>query len=93
MNELIELLRDGRSRTLEMLAIELNTSIENVKRDIDFLERMNVIRRIEFTGDGKTGQSCDDCTGCGTGKKTCDGCLPKGGFQNMGVMWEVIDGR
>ena len=93
MNELIELLRDGRSRTLEMLAMELDTSIENVKRDIDFLERMSVIRRIEFTGDGKTGQSCNGCTGCGTGKKTCDGCMPKDGFQNMGVMWEVVDER
>ncbi|MCR5768296.1 MAG: Lrp/AsnC family transcriptional regulator [Lachnospiraceae bacterium] len=91
MNELLKLLKDGKSRTLEMLAIELDTSIENVKRDIDFLERMNVIKRIEFTGNGNSNGSCDGCNGCGTGKKTCDGCMPKGGFQNMGIMWEVAD--
>jgi len=90
MNELLELLRDGRSRTLEMLASELGTSMENVKRDIDFLERMNVIKRIEFTGTGQPGHSCEGCSGCGTGKKTCEGCMPEGGFKNMGVMWEIV---
>ena len=90
MNELLELLRDGKSRTLEMLAAELDSSVENVKRDIEFLERMNVIKRIEFSGTGQSGHSCDGCSGCGTGKKTCAGCMPEGGFQNMGVMWEIV---
>ncbi|MCR4728397.1 MAG: Lrp/AsnC family transcriptional regulator [Lachnospiraceae bacterium] len=89
MNELLKLLSDGKSRTLEMLALELNTSVENVKRDIDFLERTGMIKRILFTGAGNEGHSCNGCTGCGTGKKTCEGCMPKDGFQNMGVMWEV----
>ena len=70
-----------------MLALELNTSVENVKRDIDFLERTGMIKRILFTGTGTEGHSCNGCTGCGTGKKTCEGCMPKDGFQNMGVMW------
>lgn len=87
MNELIELLRDGKSRTVEMLAMELNTTVEKVNRDIDFLERTGVIRRITFSGGGS---QCNGCTGCSTGKKTCAGCMPKDGFQNMGIMWEVL---
>ncbi len=91
MEELIELLRDGRSRTIEMLASELNTSVKTVKRNIDFLEQTGTIKRIDFSGTGKTGHSCNGCTGCGTGKKKCAGCMPDGGFQNMGVMWEVVN--
>ncbi|MCR5279796.1 MAG: DeoR family transcriptional regulator [Lachnospiraceae bacterium] len=86
MEKLIELLKDGKSRTIEMLAAELNTSIESVKRDIDFLERTGVIKRVVFSG---AGNQCNGCTGCGTGKKTCAGCMPEGGFKNMGVLWEI----
>lgn len=90
MDELIELLKDGKSRTPEMLAEELNTSVEKVKRDIDFLEHAGVIKRIVFTGSQNAGHSCNGCNACGTGKKTCAGCMPKDGFQNMGTMWEVV---
>ena len=90
MEELIGLLQDGKSRTLEMLASELNTSMENVKRDIDFLERAGLIKRIVFSGDKKGEHSCTGCTGCGTGGKACARCMPENGFQNMGVMWEVV---
>lgn len=90
MEKLIELLMDGKSRTIEMLAMELDTSIENVKRDIDFLEQTQVIRRIELGGTQNAGHSCDGCTGCGTGKQACAACMPEGGFRNMGVMWEIV---
>ena len=90
MKELIDLLRDGKSRTIEMLAMELGTSIEIVKRDIEFLERMNVIRRVDFTDAGKESHTCNGCTGCNPGKRHCEGCMPENGFQNMGVMWEVL---
>ena len=88
MNELISLLKDGKSRTIEMIAMELNMPVEIVKRDIEFLERFGQIKRVEFSKPGEH-QSCEGCSGCGTGKKTCDGCMPKDGFQNMGVMWEL----
>ena len=87
MNELIELLTDGRSRTIEMLSDELNAPVENVKRDIEYLERMGVIKRIEFN---LSHPSCNGCTGCGTGSKTCAGCMPENGFNNMGTMWEIV---
>ncbi len=90
MEELIRLLKDGRSRTLEMLAMDLGTSVEKVKRDIEFLENTGVIKRIEFTETCSQGHSCDGCTGCGTGGSACASCMPEGGFRNMGTMWEVI---
>ncbi len=90
MEKLIELLRDGRSRTLEMLASELGTSEEVIKRDIDFLERTNVIKRVDFSSHGSE-SSCASCSGCSGGNKKCAGCMPDGGFQNMGIMWEVVD--
>ena len=69
-----------------MIATELNKSVDQIERDIEFLERMGVIRRIEFS-------MCGSCSGCSSweGPKTCPGCTPEGGFKNMGVMWEIID--
>ncbi len=90
MNELLALLKDGKSRTPEMLAQELHTTVENVSRDIDFLERAGLIRRISFSDPHNLSPSCNGCSGCGTGKKNCAGCMPDGGFQNMGCMWEVV---
>ncbi len=72
-----------------MLAIQLDTSVEKVKRDMEFLEKMGLIRKVPFSGTETP--SCNGCSGCGTGKKTCAGCMPKDGFQNMGTMWEVVD--
>jgi len=85
MQELIELLKDGRSRSIGMIARELDMSVEQVQRDIEYLERNGIIKRIEFS-------MCGSCSGCspGEGKKTCPGCMPEGGFNNMGVMWEII---
>ena len=90
MEELIGLLTDGRSRSIEMLAMELNTSVEKVRRDIDFLERSGVIKRVAFSGSCGSVHSCNGCSGCGTGNQACAACMPEGGFKNMGVMWEVV---
>ncbi len=90
MEKLIKLLSDGRSRTLEMLASELNTSVDIVKRDIDFLEQTGVIKRIDFSAAHGQNGSCAGCTGCSGKNKQCAGCMPEGGFSNMGVMWEVV---
>ena len=105
MEELLKLLTDGRSRTIEMLAGELHTTTDNILRKIDFLERSKIIRRVAtsypesetlLTAGKKpapvcTGH-CTSCAGCshGKGKSHCDSCMPKGGFKNMGIMWEVI---
>ncbi len=90
MERLLELLKDGRSRTVEMLAMELNTGVEEIRRDIDFLERMGMIKRVALSASNNCGHSCSSCSGCGTGKAACPGCMPPEGFENMGVMWEVV---
>lgn len=103
MEELIQLLGDGHARTVEMLAAELDTDVEDVKRKIEYLEHTGLIKKIFFPAKGCTGcggtedgpaASCEGC--CSKGKNTdgsavvCRGCMPDGGFQNMGEMWEII---
>lgn len=85
MQELLKLLKDGRSRTIEMLAAELNTSADDIRRQIEYLEQIGAIRRIAFP----TGHGCSGYTGCegGTG---CKGCMPDDAESNMGEMWEII---
>ena len=83
MQRLLDLLKDGRARSVEMLAIELETTTDDITRKLEYLERMNIIRRVETSA-----PSCGSCGGCEGGK--CAGCMPEDGFRNMGVMWEVI---
>ncbi len=87
MQKLIELLKDGKSRTKEMLSQELGISSEQLDRDIDYLERMGVIRRTGYEEAQR--HDCSTCGGCADGQK-CKSCAPAGGFKNMGHMWEVI---
>ena len=87
MEELLNLLTDGRSRTIEMLANELGTTNEDILRKIDFLERSKIIRRVATSYSKK----CAGCShGGNCGSQACAACMPKGGFKNMGIMWEVI---
>ena len=84
MRELLELLKDGRARSIEMFAAELHTTVEDIRRRIEYLERTGLIHRVSLNSSG-CGGSCSGCDG-----KTCAGCMPKDGFQNMGEMWEVV---
>lgn len=84
MEKLLNLLKDGRSRTVEMLASELQTTTADVERQIDFLERSGIIRRVatSFPKDetlltaGKNPVAipascnghCSSCSGCSFGK-------------------------
>ena len=85
MQKLLELLQDGHSRTVAMLAAELQTSADDIRRQIEYLEQIGAIRRIAFSA----GKGCSGCTGCegGTG---CKGCMPENAANNMGEMWEVV---
>lgn len=91
MNKLLEMLKDGNARSLEMLAAELNTSVGDVERMLEYMENMGLLRKTEL---GKVGhQGCSSCAGCSASKDSaavCKGCLPEKGFENMGVIWEVI---
>ncbi len=95
MEKLLSLLKDGRSRPVELIAAELGTSVEDVRRKIEFLERAGAIRRV--SQEAAVAGACTGCSGCqhgkaahGSGQPHCAGCMPEGGFKNMGVMWEVV---
>ncbi|MBR4179549.1 MAG: hypothetical protein IKR45_02485 [Treponema sp.] len=98
MEQLLALLKDGRSRTIEMLAAELNTSTDDIERKIDFLERAGLIRRVATSfpnGEslltaGKNPAAKPSCSGHCSSCSGCAACMPKGGFKNMGAMWEVL---
>ncbi len=78
MESLLELLKDGHARTIELLAMELDTDVEDVKRQIEYLEHMGIIRRVNVSCCSK---------GCGG---DCGECAPKDGFKNMGEMYEIV---
>ncbi|MDC7292026.1 FeoC-like transcriptional regulator [Butyrivibrio sp. DSM 10294] len=78
MRELIDLLSDGHARTEKLLAIELHTTEEDVKRQIEYLMHIGMIRKVDMT-------CCSG--GCGG---DCGKCAPKEGFKNMGAMYEVV---
>ena len=93
MDRLLKLLSDGRARTVEMLASELDTSVSDVARKLEYLEIIGVIRKVSLSNGGCSG-NCSGCSGhTGDGKRDsapCKGCIPDEGFKNMGVMWEVV---
>ncbi len=87
MEELLKLLQDGHARTIQMLAEQMGTDTKDVLRQIEYLEHAGMIRQVICDQ-----VSCSGCTGCGSAEsgKACKGCLPEGGFKNMGQMWEVV---
>ena len=86
MEELLKLLKDGHARTLEELASELNTNIDDIRCKLEYLELIGVIRRISPFS---CGAACPECA-MSSGTAPCKGCLPDGGFKNMGEMWEIV---
>ena len=75
MKELLDLMRDGRTWSLEDLAQRLNTSPEQIKRQMEFLEQMGYLRRV-----GGCGHDCKGCSAhCGAG------------LAGMPVFWEAAD--
>lgn len=85
MKKLLELLKDGNSRTIEQLASELSTTSDDITRQLDFLEHIGAIRRVSFSAQKSCGGSC---TGCDPAH--CKGCMPQNAAMNMGEMWEVV---
>ena len=103
MRELIELLKDGHARTTKLLAIELGTSEADVKRQIEYLTNIGVIRKVDMScscggscgKEGRDAHSHGSCKGASDGHShgscgNCSSCLPEGGFKNMGEMYEVV---
>ena len=83
MDELLALLKDGRSRTVEMLADELNTTAGDVLRKIDFLERSGIIRRVATSFPKSetirtAGRADKESKPCSSSCSSCAGCSHKG---------------
>ncbi len=102
MEQLLELLKDGHARTTLMLAIELKTTPEDIKRKLEFMENMGIIKRVPIAKASCQG-SCSGCSGCGDGgdsktngktkksKESCGpSCMPDAEIMNMGEIWEVV---
>ena len=91
MEELLELLRDGNAKTTTQLAMHLHTSIEDIKRKLEYLEMIGKIKRVKMSAASCGG--CSGCHGCDSGNeqehKNCSGCMPSEELMNMGEMWEV----
>ncbi len=90
MQKLLELLKDGNSRTLEILADELGTTTDDVTRQMEYLERIGVIRRVLQPFENKGCGTCSSCSGCSKNAAACKGCIPQNAALNMGEMWEVV---
>ncbi|MCR5701885.1 MAG: hypothetical protein K6G76_07070 [Lachnospiraceae bacterium] len=88
MKRLLELLNDGNSRTLEMLADELGTTTDDVIRQMEYLECIGAIRKVVKPFEKKN--PCASCSGCESGSAACKGCIPQNAAVNMGQMWEVL---
>ena len=86
MEELLELLKDGHARTLELLASELKTDTDDIKRKLEYLENIGAIRKISLLS---CGAACSECA-MHSDSAPCKGCMPDGGFKNMGEMWEFV---
>ncbi len=90
MGRLLELLKDGNSRTLEILANELGTTTEDVARQMEYLEHIGAIRRVIQPFENKGCGTCSSCGGCDGSAAACKGCIPQNAALNMGGMWEVV---
>ncbi len=91
MNELLNMLKDGNTRSVEHMSAELDTSTEDIERMLEYMENMGILKRTDL---GKIGcTDCSTCPGCDPGtcaNSPCAGCMPEGGFKNMGVIWEIM---
>ncbi len=76
-----------KAPVMNALASELKTDIDDIKRKLEFLENIGAIRKISLLscGAGK----CSECA-MRSGTAPCKGCMPDGGFKNMGEMWEFV---
>ncbi len=86
MEELLELLKDGHARTIEHLALELHTDTDDIKRKLEYLENIGAIRKNSLLS---CGAACAECA-MHSGTAPCKGCMPDGGFKNMGEIWEIV---
>ncbi len=95
MDKLLELLKDGHARTTFMLAKELHTTSDDIKRKLEYMENMGIIKRVAIDMPSCSGScsgcvSYDSCTVPSDEKVNCPSCMPSQELLNMGEIWEVV---
>ena len=75
MTELLALLQTSQAWSVESLAVQIGTTPDDIRRQIEFLEHAGFLRRVSGCG--------HDCRGCGAHCGMGD--LQSG----MPVFWEV----
>ena len=87
MDKLLNLLKDGHVRTIFQLSQELNTTVEDIERKLEYMENMGIIRKVQMNE-----PKCSGCSGCSSkeGSGSCPSCMPNASLINMGTMWEVV---
>ncbi len=80
MTGLLRLLKEGRAWSVEELAGRLETSQEDIRRQVEYLEHTGFLRRLDSMGRCAAGRG----SACGSG------CTRGLGMSGMPVMWEVI---
>ena len=93
MEELIELLKGCNTRTIEELALLLETSVDDVRRKLEYLENTGIIRNNSLLLHDKGCGSCQGCNKCSGSFAACKGCMPPDVDINMGQVWEVVAGH
>ncbi len=89
MERLLEILKDGNTRTIQELAAMLGTSAEDIKRQLEYLEHTGMIKNVNLLPSGNGCGDCNGCSGCESSPAACKGCIPPGADLNMGKVWEV----
>ena len=83
MQKLLKRLKSGRPFTTVMLAIELDTTPEDVRRKLEYMEHLGIIQKVSSTS--------VSCNGCHPERKRhCTSCIPNADMLHMGEMWKMV---
>jgi DNA-binding transcriptional MocR family regulator len=74
LNEILDQFKKGKTFSLQELADSLNSDVQTVKAQMDYLERQGYIKKVELH------------TGCASGCSSCAGCNQGTQKSNM---WEL----
>lgn len=65
LNEILIQIKKGKTFSLQELADSLNTDVQSIKAQMDYLERQGYIKKVAlFTG---CSGGCSSCAGCSQG--------------------------
>lgn len=78
LTKLLELLKQKESYSLEELADELSTSVQQIKSALAYLEELGYIKKVPFSSSECKG-SCRQCHGCEIYGK-----------NDLQAMWEIV---